>query len=304
MTSTIQPTDGSRQESRADAASDAAMALALVMVTGVWLSGAVWSFEEQTAFAASAGFRVPWLLPLILDGLALALASVAAAASLDGRPAIPARLGTAIALASSAASNARWAWERTAGDTAPVVLAAGVPVVSFLAFEVLLAELRRQVHRCRGLPAPVAIPAPRLIRLALAPRRAFGEWRDDVLRLTAPALTIEPTIDQPKPNPVPDHDPAPDPAAARSPEAEPPNPRRRPARRTTTSRAPSRRRSIEELRTDLAASIDAGTLPINPSAEAIRKALRVGLARARQLRDEAAGRQSGASSERHSQAAA
>jgi hypothetical protein len=292
MMSAIEPVEAGRQGSRANAASktasNTAMALGLVMVTGVWLSGAVWSFEEQTAFAASAGFLVPWLLPLTLDGLALALASVATAASLDGRHAIPARLGTAMAVASSAASNARWAWERTAGDPSPVVLAAGVPVASFLAFEVLLAELRRQVHRGRGLPAPVAIPAPRVIRLALAPRRAFGEWRDDVLRLTAPALVGAPTIGQPKPSPVRDHDPGPEPAASPPPAARPPKPRRRPARRTMTGSTPSRRRSIEELRTDLAASIDAGTLPVNPSAEAIRTALRIGRGRARRLRDEAA----------------
>lgn len=292
MKSALQSVAASREGSRANeaskAASDVAMVLSLVMVTGVWLSGAAWSFEEQTAFAASAGFLIPWLLPLTLDGLALALASVAAAASLDGRTAIPARLGTAIAVASSAASNARWAWERTEGDTSPVVLAAGVPMASFLAFEVLLAELRRQVHRGRGLPAPEAIPAPRLIRLALAPRRAFGEWRDDVMRLTAPALAVPPTAGQPKPSPVRSHDPGPDPAADLLPAARPLKPRRGPAGRPITDSAPSRRRSIEELRTDMAASIDAGTLPVNPSAEAIRTTLRIGRVRARRLRDEAA----------------
>lgn len=292
MKSGISSTAGGRQGDRANAASNAAsvaaMALALVMVTAVWLSGAAWSFEEQTAFAAAVGFRVPWLLPLTLDGLALAFASVATAASLDGRPAIPARLGTAIAVASSAASNARWAWERTAGDPSPVVLATGVPMASFLAFEVLLAELRRQVHRARGLPAPAAIPAPRLIRLALAPRRAFGEWRDDVLRLTAATRDDPQNVRQPKHLPLRDHDPGPDPAAGRAPATEPPKPRRRSATRTMTGSTPGRPRSIEELRTDLAASVAAGTLPANPSAEAIRTNLRIGRSLARRLRDEAA----------------
>jgi hypothetical protein len=55
------------------------------------------------------------------------------------------------------------------------------------------------------------------------------------------------------------------------------------------SNASGRLRSIEELRTELAVSINAGTLPTNPSAEAIRKTLRIGLGRARQLRDETGG---------------
>jgi hypothetical protein len=168
------------------------------------------------------------------------------------------------------------------------VLAAGVPVALFLAFEVLLAELRRQVHRGRGLPAPVVIPAPRLIRLVLAPERAFGEWRDDVLRLTAPAIADAPNGGQPKPLPVHDHDPCPDPKAALAPATRPPQTRRRPAGPTITALHHSRRRSLEELRTDLAASIDAGTLPVDPSAEAIRTARRIGRGRARRLRDEAA----------------
>jgi hypothetical protein len=162
------------------------MGLALSMVAAVWVAGAVWSFDEQRAFAASLGFLLPALLPLTIDGLALALASVAWAASLDGRAAMQARLGTAVAIASSSGSNARWAWERTSGDVSALLLAAGVPVGSFLAFEVLLAELRRQVHRRRGLPAPVAVPYPRLVRLALAPSLAFREWRAMVLDLTAP----------------------------------------------------------------------------------------------------------------------
>jgi hypothetical protein len=172
--------------SRRDVLRGVPMAIALVMVAAVWAAGAVWSFDEQRAFAASLGFLIPALLPLTIDGLALSLASVAWAASLDGRAAVQARLGTAVAIAASAASNARWAAERTAGDASAVVLAAGVPVASFLAFEVLLAELRRQVHRRRGLPAPVAVPSPRVVRLLLAPRAAFAEWRTTVLVLTDP----------------------------------------------------------------------------------------------------------------------
>ena len=173
------------------------LTLALLAVAGVWLAGAVWSFEEQTRYAASRGFTLPWLLPLVLDGLAVSLAGVAYAAALDGRPAVQARVMTAVAVIASAASNGAWAWTRTAAasptgvpDPGAVVLAVGVPVASILAFEVLLGELRRQVHRRRGQPAPVAVPAPRLVRLVLSPWGTFRQWRATVLAVTAPATTV------------------------------------------------------------------------------------------------------------------
>jgi hypothetical protein len=269
---------------RPDTPPRVATAIALIMVSGVWIAGALWSFEEQTAFAAAADFRVPCLLPLTLDGLALALAAVATAASFDGRPAMQARLGTALAVASSAASNARWAWERTHGDTSPVVLGAGVPMLSFLAFEVLLAELRRQVHRHRGLPAPAAVPPPRLIRLALAPRRAFAEWRDDALRRTAPQPVPASTLLSSKPARAHGHGGGP--ADVLDSDRQLLTRRRPPVEGSFEMETPAHRRSIEALRTELAASIKNGTLPANPTAEAIRKALRIGLDRARQLRDE------------------
>jgi hypothetical protein len=160
------------------------MGAALLAVAAVWTLGCVWSFTEQTRFAASTGFRLPWLLPLVLDGMAVGMAGVAYAASLDGRPAVAARLGTALAVAASATSNGAWAWERSAGDTATVALAVGVPVAANVAFEVLLAEIRKQVQRRRGLPAPAAVPYPRLVRLLLAPVRTISEWRRLVLELT------------------------------------------------------------------------------------------------------------------------
>jgi hypothetical protein len=162
------------------------LALALTAVAGVWLAGAVWSFDEQTRFAASRGFSVPWLLPLVLDGLAVALAGVAYAAALDGRAAVQARFMTALAVAASALSNGAWAWSRTDGDAGAVALAMGVPVAANVAFEVLLTELRRQVHRRRGLPVAPPVPLPRLSRIALAPGPAFREWRAVVLDVTAP----------------------------------------------------------------------------------------------------------------------
>ncbi len=157
---------------------------ALLTTAAVWAMGCVWSFREQTLFAQTQGFGLPWLLPAVIDGLAIALACVAYAASLDGRPGAIARLGTALAVAASATSNATFAWQRS-GNPTTVVIAAGVPVAANLAFEVLLHELRRQTLRRRGLPAPVAVPYPRLIRIVLAPVSTLRQWRRLVLDLTA-----------------------------------------------------------------------------------------------------------------------
>jgi hypothetical protein len=178
---------------------------ALLATAAVWVMGCVWSFREQTLFAQAKGFHLPWLLPAVIDGLAIALACVAYAASLDGRPGVVARLGTAVAVAASAASNATFAWQRS-GDVTAVVIAAGVPVAANLAFEVLLHELRRQVMRRRGLPAPAAVPYPRLIRVILAPWTTLRDWRRSVLDLTA----IPPAFDTASRVAAPD---APTPAA-------------------------------------------------------------------------------------------
>jgi len=215
--------------------------LALTLVAGVWAAGAVWSFEEQTAYARSLGFHLPELLPLVLDGMAVAMAAVAWAASLDARPAVLARAGTALAIAASAASNGAWAWTRTgAGDTQTVILAAGVPVVAMAAFEVLLAEVRRQVLRRRGQPGPVAITYPRLIRLVLAPWSTLRVWRALVLAATDPraAHPTPPTPPtrggRPEQTDAPDHTVTPDRASVQtSPLRQ--TPRALPAARRTTT---------------------------------------------------------------------
>lgn len=160
------------------------MALALAVVAIVWVGGCVWSFEEQTSFATFKGFHLPWLLPLVIDGLAIAMAAVAFAAALDSRPAVFARLGIAFSVALSATSNASWAWERSKGDPGTIALAIVVPVLANLAFEVLLSESRRQVLRRRGQPAPVSLPYPRLARLLLSPFSTFLQWRRLVLDAT------------------------------------------------------------------------------------------------------------------------
>jgi hypothetical protein len=161
------------------------MRTSLVAVGVVWLLGCVWSYQEQSAFAASKGFAFPHLLPLVIDGFAASTAGVSWAASLDARSALPARLATVIAVGASSISNGVWAYQRADHDVVTVALGVAVPIAAAMAFEVLLGELRRQVQRGRGLPAPVAVPYPRVIRIVLAPWQTFHAWRDLVLRITA-----------------------------------------------------------------------------------------------------------------------
>jgi hypothetical protein len=167
------------------------MAGALTGVLVVVISGDVWSFREQTDLARDLAFDIPWLFPVVLDGLAAALAAVAFAASLDGRPALGARLGTALAVTASAASNLAAAALRlgteSPRDRIALAIAAGIPVAANLAWEVILGELRRQVMRRRGLPAPVPVPWPRVVRVVLAPVSTVRSWRRVVLGLTDPA---------------------------------------------------------------------------------------------------------------------
>src|SRR5262245_31636411 len=109
------------------------MRVALLGVGAVWVLGCVWSFQEQSAFAAAKGFGFPHLLPLVVDGFAVSMAGVAWAASLDARPAVPARLATLVAVAGSSASNGVWAWLRAGHDSVAVVLGVAVPVAANLA---------------------------------------------------------------------------------------------------------------------------------------------------------------------------
>ena len=177
------------------------MRVSLMAVGVVWLLGCIWSFFEQSAFAGAKGFAFPHLLPLVIDGFAVSMAGVSWAASLDARPAIPARMATVVAVGASSTSNGVWAYLRTNHDLVTVVLGVAVPVAANLAFEVLLAELRRQVQRRRGLPPPVPVPYPRLIRLLLAPWQTVRAWRTMVLEITA--------MDHVRVQPRPEHSPEP-----------------------------------------------------------------------------------------------
>jgi hypothetical protein len=169
--------------------------IALVVVAGVWAAGAVWSFEHQSKFATSLGFHFGFLLPLVADGLPVAMAAVGFAAAIDGRPATAARLGTALAVAASATSNGMYADRRTnhghGGDLTTIVVAVAIPVLAAIAFEVLLGEMRKQVLQRRGQPAPTPIPPLRLARVLLSPRNEISEWRRHVLRVTDPTISPE-----------------------------------------------------------------------------------------------------------------
>lgn len=167
------------------------MRVALCAVAMVWLLGCLWSLREQAALAAHSGFLIPWVLGLVLDGLAIACAVVSYAASLDGRAAVKARLVLAAAVIASAGSNGVWAWERSGGQVITIALAVGVPVAANVAFEVLLGERRLQVKRRRGLPAPIPVEPPRLIRLVLSPIAEPRAWRARVLATTSPAPVDE-----------------------------------------------------------------------------------------------------------------
>jgi uncharacterized protein DUF2637 len=180
------------------------MRTALLAVASVWVLGCVWSYQEQSAFAAAKGFSFPHLLPLVIDGFAVSMAGVSWAASLDARPAVMARLATVVAVAASSTSNGVWAYLRANHDMVTVVLGVAVPIAANLAFEVLLAELRRQVQRRRGLPAPVAVPYPRVIRIVLAPWQTFRTWRALVLELTALEHAIAPAPGEVHPPLCPD----------------------------------------------------------------------------------------------------
>lgn len=173
---------------------------ALIGVAVVWLSGAVWNWSEQTRLAETLGFEMAWLLPFLLDGLALSLAAVATAASLDGRAGIVPRSMTFVAIILSSATSGYAAHIRTetqnpfSGDMIPnpvaIAVGAGAPIVALIAFEVLLTEVRRMVQKARGRKSPVPIPYPRLIRWILAPWQTWFTWRRIVIDLTTRELSV------------------------------------------------------------------------------------------------------------------
>lgn len=178
------------------------MTVSLGAVAIVWIGGAVFNFSEQARYAETSGFELPFLLPLLLDGLAIALAAVATSASMDGRAAIVPRLGTLVAVGASSWVSGHAAYARafvrvdamsleTEFDSTRVIIGVGVPLFSLLAFEVLLVEIRRVVQKVRGRVSPVPIPMPRLVMwIAQPPWRTYGMWRRAALDQCVRELTI------------------------------------------------------------------------------------------------------------------
>lgn len=182
--------------------------IAVTAAGTVWAAVSVLNYSEQERWASTAGIAIPALLPLALDGLWIALATVAVIASLDGRAGIAARIGTAVSVLASSAVSGDAAYRRTASDTlAPtpewdtIIVTACLPVISCIAMEVALAEVRRQVQASRGRRPPVPIPVPRMIRIVMSPVRTMREWRRTVLALTDTEMTLVPSTDA---EPVPD----------------------------------------------------------------------------------------------------
>lgn len=174
---------------------------ALSLTTAVFLTGAWFNFAEQRAWAEGRGYGMPVLLPIFLDGLALALAVVSMSASLDGRTAIPQRIGSFVAILSSSAVSGTAAYHRMSDvaslthsralDWSVVALGGAIPLLCFMAYENVLAELRRLIMKLRGQVSPQPIPKPRAVMwIVQPPWRTFAEWRTGALEQCRAELVV------------------------------------------------------------------------------------------------------------------
>lgn len=166
--------------------------IALVLIAAVWIGACVISFMEQIRLAETYEFEMAWLFPLIFDGLASALAVTSWSAALDGRHSPLLRAFTMLAVTGSAWVNAAAVMERTSGglNLTQVGMAVAAPISAWVAFEFLLGELRRQIMRARGVPAPAPVPALRPVRVLLSPFRSVKEWRGLTLAVTDPRHAV------------------------------------------------------------------------------------------------------------------
>lgn len=182
-----EPTDPQEPTNRAPV-----FVAALVLFT-VWAATCAISYTEQERLADRFGFALPWLWPLVFDGVAFALAVMAWADAMDGRTGVLLRLFTGAAISGSSWVNAASVLERTRDhDGTQIGMAAIVPVAAWITFEFLLGLLRRQILRARGVPPPPAIPPLRPVRVLLSPFASLREWRALTLRVTDPARQVNP----------------------------------------------------------------------------------------------------------------
>jgi hypothetical protein len=168
--------------------------IALALIGAVWIGACVISFAEQIKLAEDRyHFEAPWLFPVLFDGLASALAVTSWSAALDGRHSPVLRLFTCVAVGGSAWVNAEAVRERTLVDNwTQIGMAVAAPLCAWIAFEFLLGELRRQIMRARGVPAPAPVPALRPVRVLLSPFRSIAEWRRLALDVTDPRRMVLP----------------------------------------------------------------------------------------------------------------
>jgi hypothetical protein len=168
--------------------------VAIGIIGALWGLGVAWLCAEQARLATHLGFEVPAALPAIVDGSMFAAALLATAISLSGRASSSARMFSFAINLVSASTNGLGAYLRDGGISA-VIVAAMVPLILMWLFHLVLAEIRLRVRIQRGLPAEVAPPALRVLRVVFAGRWAVTEWRAAGLAITDPL----PLLDSPNP---------------------------------------------------------------------------------------------------------
>lgn len=223
----------------------------------VAVAAAVLSFASLQQLGQRAGYgpELAALLPVAIDAQAVVATRAWLATS---TPAAARRYARALALASVGLS--------VIGNAGQHAMAAAETVTPWWVVVLISAV------------PPVALAATAHLAALLATRPV--EPTASTLRVEESATTVHPAPAESSPDPA-------DPIEATDSTAElrESTPTRRKRSRSTRSTTAPAGRSLEQLRTEFAAAVESGR--VDPtSAESIRKTLRVGAARARQLRDE------------------
>lgn len=278
--------------------------------------GLAFTMVNVQVFAAQGHDRgsLPWVAAWLLDPMvSLVLVGILLGESVTSRYKVPAgfwvHLTKWAAMASTYAMNTWASWAVLDADS--IVLHSVPPLIVVLAAEAI-PQLRERITEAIH---QAAIEAPRSTRsvsidpigsTSIDPRSTtpievpaasidpIGSTPIDP-RSTAP-IESEPSIDRPRSTPdasigstsiesprsTPDH--TGDLHGSASIEAD-----RAPSIESEQSTDRPAKRSIEELRIELAEAIGSGRLDVEPSAESIRKELRISPLKARRLRDELSG---------------
>lgn len=264
---------------------------------GIALGLAFTMVNVQTFAAAGAALlTLPWLAAWVLDPMvSLVLIAVLRAEQVTARYQVDTgpwvRVTKVFAFAATYVMNTWASW--FALNAPGIVLHSVPPVLVYCAAEagpILRDRLTEAVLRAAHLATtpPTAPAAPGEVRAdreqarAGAPDPVFAPVAVDPLADTVELPAVQP--DTPAPAPAPQ--------TPRSTPATPPVQRRSTRSAATTKRAKHSKaskppaRSMVELRSELDAAIRTGEVDPAPSAEQIRKALRISPDRARALRDE------------------